>query len=72
MNLTQEQEQAIRSGKAVPVMVAGAPCVLVRQDVYERGESLDYGPWTLDEMNFLAAETANLLAGDGFDEPDDA
>jgi hypothetical protein len=29
----------------------------------------DYSPWTAEEMNLLAAETADLLAGDGFDEP---
>ena len=41
-------------------------------DVYERGEELDYSPWTDQEMDLLAGETADLLADDGFDEPDEA
>jgi len=72
MNLTAEQERAIKNGQAVPVTVAGAVCVLLRKDVYERGEELDYGPATDEELDLLAAETADLLAGDGLDEPDDS
>ncbi len=72
MQLTAEQERAIQNGQAVSVTVAGAPCVVLRKDVYERSEPLDYGPWTTEEMDLLAAETADLLAGDGFDEPDDS
>lgn len=72
MNLTSEQERAIRGGQPVPVTVAGTDCVLVRKDVYDRGNEMDSGPWTADEMNLLAAETAGLLAGDGFDEPDES
>jgi hypothetical protein len=72
MNLTAEQERAIQRGQAVRVTVAGADCVLVRKDVYDRGDEPDYGPWTADETNLLAAEAADVLAGDGFDEPDAA
>ena len=72
MNLTVEQERAIQNGQAVAVTVAGAVCVVVRQDVFERGEKIDYGPCTTEEMDLLAGETADLLAGDGFDEPDDS
>ena len=72
MILTVEQQQAIQSGQAVTVTVAGAPCVVMRQDVYERGDALELTPWTAAEMNLLASETAALLAGDGLDEPDDA
>jgi len=71
MELTAEQERAIQNGQAVAVTVAGAACVVLRKDIYERGEALDYSPWTPEEMDLLAAETADLLAGDGFDEPDD-
>lgn len=71
MELTAEQEQAIHRGQAVHVDVAGTPCVLLRKDVYERGDALDFSPWTPEEMDLLAAETADLLAGDGFDEPGD-
>jgi hypothetical protein len=72
MKLTAEQERAIQNGQAVPVTVGGAACVVLRKDVYERGEALDYSPWTPEEMDSLAAETADLLAGDSFDEPDDS
>jgi hypothetical protein len=44
--------------------------VLLRKDVYERGDALDYSPWTPEELDLLAAEAADLLTGDGFDEPD--
>ena len=72
MELTAEQERAIQNGQAVAVTVGSAECVVLRKDVYERGEDVDYGPWTEEEMDMLAAETADLLAGDGLDEPDDS
>jgi hypothetical protein len=72
VKLTAEQEQAIQSGQAVRFSVGGTACVLLRQDVYERGEEVDFSPWTSEEMDLLAAETADLLAGDGLDEPDDS
>ena len=72
VKLTAEQERAIHNGQAVQVTVGGAVCVVLRKDVYDRGEELDYSPWTEVEMDLLAAETADLLAGDGFDEPDNS
>jgi hypothetical protein len=72
MNLTAEQEQAIHRGQAVRVTVGGTDCVLVRKDVYDRGDVVDYSPWSPEETDLLAAETADLLAGDKFDEPDDS
>ena len=72
MQLTADQERAIQNGQAVKVTVGGAVCVLLRKDVFERGEELDYGPWTKEEMDMLAAETADMLAADGLDEPDDS
>ena len=55
---------------AVTVTVGGAACVLLRKDVYERREDADYRPWTKEEMDLLASETTDMLAGDGLDEPD--
>lgn len=72
MELTAEQEQAIRRGEAVQVNVAGSPCIVLRKDVYERGEALDFSPWSAEEINLLASETANLLAEDGFEETDNS
>src|SRR5260370_34511980 len=50
MKLTADQERAIQNGQAVPVTVRGEACVLLRKDVFERGEELDYGPWTPEEI----------------------
>ena len=72
MELTAEQERAIQNGQAVAVTVGSAECIVLRKDVYERGEPVDYSPWTKEEMDSLASEAADLLAGDGFDEPDDS
>jgi hypothetical protein len=72
MKLTPDQKRAIRSGRPVQVSVGGAECILLRKDVYEQAESLDFSPWTPEEMDLLAAETADLLAGDAFDEPDES
>jgi len=69
MRLTAEQERAIHSGKTVQVSVGGAECILLRKDVFERGEALDFSPWTVEEIDLLAAEAADLVAGDRFDEP---
>ena len=72
MELSAEQQRAIQNGQAVQVNVAGANCILLRKDVYDRDEALDFGPWTPEEMDLLAAETADLLAGDDFDETHDS
>jgi hypothetical protein len=72
VELTTEQEQALHSGQAIQVTVGGAACIVLRKDVYERGDALDFSPWTPEEMDLLAAETADLLAGDGMDEPDES
>jgi hypothetical protein len=72
MELSSQQQQAILNGQPVQVDVSGTPCIMIRKDVYEKDESLDLSPWTPEEMDLLAAEAADLLAGDGLDEPDDA
>jgi hypothetical protein len=62
MKLTAEQKRAIHGGQAIQVNMGGEACILLRKDVYERGEELDFSPWTPEEMDLLAAETADLLA----------
>jgi hypothetical protein len=69
MDLSAEQVRAVQSGQVVPVDVAGSQCVVLRKDVYDR-ETLDYDPWTTQEIDLLAAETVDVMAGDGLDEPD--
>lgn len=36
MNLTNEEQRAVEGGRAVPVTIGQAECVVVRKDVYER------------------------------------
>ena len=60
MNLTIEQERAVQDGQAVAVVVAGAACVLLRKDICDRGDALDYNPWTKEEIDLLADEAAEL------------
>ena len=71
MELTAEQEQAIHNGQPIQLDVGGTMCILLRKDVYDRREGVDYDPWTKEEMDLLAAETADLLSMDGLDEPDE-
>ncbi len=53
--------------------VGGAEGILrPYKDVYEPVEAVDFSPWTPEEIDLLAAETADLLAGDGLDSPDDS
>jgi hypothetical protein len=32
-------------------------------------ENVNYAPWTKEEVDLLAAEAADLVGGDGLDEP---
>ena len=65
MEFTKEQEQAIQAGRVVTLNVGGADCIVWRKDVFDRGEALDYSPWSSEEMDLLAAEAAEISAGDG-------
>jgi hypothetical protein len=74
MNLTPEQLQALDQGQPVLVTLAGRECVLLSKGRFTQMKSnsdedtLDYDPWTQEEMNLLADEAAELLAEDGLDE----
>src|SRR5260370_27558731 len=72
VKLTAEQERAIHDGQAVQVTVGGAVCVLLRKDIYERGEGLDYSPWTKQNLDLLAAEAPALFPADDFNDPDES
>ncbi len=69
MQLTQDQMQAVKKGATIRVHEAGTDVVVMRADVLERLHGLIYddGPWTDDEMDFLAAEDADRLGWDGMD-----
>lgn len=63
MNLTVEQNQSLDRGEPVPICVDETECVVLRKDVYERIKGMVYDgrPWTIEEMNRLAAEAAERL-----------
>lgn len=63
MTLTPQQSHLLSSGAAVPLTIDGTPCVLLRQDVFERQSALEYdsSPWTEDEMIALAERTFDEL-----------
>ena len=70
MQLTMEQLNAAEQGNAVRIEADGKAFVLLSQRNYE--DSLDYSPWTAEEMDLLADEALELTSGDGLDELDEA
>lgn len=68
MQLTNEQQLAIKSGKAVETTMDGVDCVLLRKDVYDRVMHLLYddSETTHDEMLALLAQSSGA---NGWDEP---
>ncbi len=66
MQLTREQLDAAERGDAVRIEADGKAFVLLSQHVY--GDSLDYSPWTAEEMDLLADEALEAVSGDGLDE----
>ena len=70
MQLTMEQLKAAEHGEAVRIEAGGKTFILITQEAYE--DSLDFSPWTTDEMNLLADEAMELVSGDGLDELDES
>ena len=70
MNLTVEQLEAAERGEAVRIEADGKKFVLLSQGVYE--DTLDYSPWTTNEIDALADEALELVSNDGLDESDEA
>ncbi len=69
MQLTVEQLNAAERGDAVRIEAEGRIFILLSQRIYE--DSLDYSPWTGNEIDLLADEALELASGDGLDEPDE-
>lgn len=64
MDLTEQQRQAVEQGEAVTLTLGQTRCVLIREDVYEQARKAaeyDDSPWTVEEMDLLAAEAAERL-----------
>ena len=58
MTLTNEQRNAVGMGEPVTVEIDGAPCVLIRKDVYEKARKLiDFSEMPPDEA-YAAIEEA--------------
>jgi len=70
MHLTVEQLEAAERGEAVRIEADGKKFVLLSQGVYE--DTLDYSPWTTNEIDALADEALELVSNDGLDESDEA
>jgi hypothetical protein len=69
MDLTADQQQAVESGEAVPVVVGRTECVIVRRDVYEwGGRAASPDDWTVEEMNLLADEADAIISRSEADE----
>jgi hypothetical protein len=67
MTLTQQQKVAVEQGQAVPVVIDGAQCVIVLEEVYERVKRL-----IDDESVAEEAYPAVLAAWDAVGSPQDA
>jgi hypothetical protein len=67
MTLTSEQKAEIDKGNAIPVVIDGAHCVVVLQDVYERCKRVIGA-----EMDPEEAYPAVLEAWDSAGSPQDA
>jgi hypothetical protein len=69
VQLTNEQIEAVRSGRSVRLSEGGTDLVVLRADVYERLRELLYddNPWSDEEMDLLAAEDADALGWEGME-----
>jgi hypothetical protein len=69
MQLTDDQLKAIRGGESVRVEHGGTELVVLRADLFERlrESAYDTSPWTDEEMDLLAAESADGLGWEGMD-----
>lgn len=55
MNLTEQQQQAVENGEAVPVHVGNSECVVIRKDIYDRVKVVLY-----DDSEITDEEAARL------------
>jgi hypothetical protein len=73
MFLTAQQQRQLAQGEPVELDFGGQHCVLMTRQAFDRVTSSEYdaSPWTVEEMNLLAAEAVELVSGDGLDQEDD-
>ena len=59
MNLSTDQQRAVEQGQAVPFVLEGTECIIVRKDVYERVKRvIDEEALDADLVYDLIASTA--------------
>jgi hypothetical protein len=66
LDLTTQQRNAVASGEPVPCVLDETPCVVVRQDVFERMQRVAY------DDSELTAEEMIAMAERAFDDADAA
>jgi hypothetical protein len=69
MNFTEEQQQAVENGEAVPINIGNSECVVLRKDIYDRVKGIIY------DGSQISDETAALLGwesgkGIGWESPE--
>jgi hypothetical protein len=66
MHLTREQIQSLESGAAVSIAVEGTPCVVIRQDVFDRVRNVFEAPLDADTVYDLME---SIMADDDLHDP---
>lgn len=74
MTLTEEQKKILDHGDGFEMTIEGIECVLLSKAQHEQlvnalDDEMDYNPVTVEEMNLLADEAADMIEGDELDEP---
>ena len=68
MNLTTEQQQAVKQGESVTLNLDGTECILVRKDVFDRVRTLLSADFpTIDEQRHLLRHIGEMA---GWNDPD--
>jgi hypothetical protein len=73
MQLTQDQLETVRSGRAVRLTELGTELIVLRADVFANLQALMYDDsgWTDSDMAILAAEDADQLGWEGMEDYQD-
>lgn len=62
IQLTEQQMNAAERGEAVEVRTNGRSYVLLSRHRFNELDQVDTTPWTVEEMNLLADEAAEIIA----------
>ena len=59
MTLSNEQREAVVTGRTIPISIDGIECVVVRADVFQRVQSDSFDSLTHEELRALLARSAH-------------